>query len=148
MSIEKTKIHDWLFDESVRPGNNLFGENHGRGCGAEIGIKEKFKKSTAPTVEVQRFNADAEKGLSSSQVSARIEQGLYNKTGKKYSKSYRSIFLGNLCKRQQTVQTANKVCIALYWRNIFRLRNLMDRWSDGRTNKWRSFTYTFGLGWE
>lgn len=59
--------------------------------------KEKFKKSAAPTVEVQRFNADAEKGLSSSQVSARIEQGLYNKTGKKYSKSYRSIFLGNIC---------------------------------------------------
>ena len=55
------------------------------------------QKPTVPTVNAQRFNADADQGLSSAQVKQRIEQGLYNKEGKKYSKSYKSIFLGNIC---------------------------------------------------
>ena len=55
------------------------------------------KKHPLPATPIKRFNADADKGLSSSQVKERIEQGLYNKEGKKYSKSYRSIFLGNIC---------------------------------------------------
>ena len=49
------------------------------------------------TTEVQRFNADASEGLSKKQVEERIAQGLVNKTGKKYSKTYRSIFIGNIC---------------------------------------------------
>ncbi|MBR2341692.1 MAG: HAD-IC family P-type ATPase [Clostridia bacterium] len=44
-----------------------------------------------------RFNADPEKGLDAKQVAERMEQGLFNKTAKKYSKSYRSIFIGNIC---------------------------------------------------
>ncbi len=60
--------------------------------------KEKInKKQPQPQVEVRRFNADASEGLSKAQVEERIAQGLVNKTGKKYSKSYRSIFLGNIC---------------------------------------------------
>ncbi|MBE7085512.1 MAG: HAD family hydrolase, partial [Clostridiales bacterium] len=57
------------------------------------------KKQTEPatTVEFKRFRADADVGLSSAQVDERVAQGLVNKTGKKYSKSYRSIFLGNIC---------------------------------------------------
>jgi len=56
------------------------------------------KKEKAPqTINVQRFNALASEGLSSAQVAQRRAQGLVNKTGKKYSKTYRSIFLGNLC---------------------------------------------------
>ncbi len=55
------------------------------------------QKTTVSTATAQRFNADADQGLSSSQVKERIEQGLYNKEGKKYSKSYKSIFLGNVC---------------------------------------------------
>ena len=59
--------------------------------------KKKKKKNTQPQAEVQRFNADVDKGLSEVQINQRIEQGLVNKTGKKYSKSYRSIFVGNIC---------------------------------------------------
>ena len=54
-------------------------------------------KQVQPQIEVRRFNADARDGLSSKQVQERIEQGLVNKTGKKYSKTYRSIFIGNIC---------------------------------------------------
>ena len=57
----------------------------------------KRKPKTVAPVNVQRFNALASEGLSASQVQQRKEQGLVNKTGKKYSKTYRSIFLGNLC---------------------------------------------------
>ncbi len=60
--------------------------------------KEKKKKKTAvPVADVQRFHALASEGLSKAQVEERIEQGLVNKTGKKYSKTYRSIFIGNIC---------------------------------------------------
>ncbi len=57
----------------------------------------KKKKNVTPVANVQRFNALASEGLSSAQVAQRRAQGLVNKTGKKYSKTYRSIFLGNLC---------------------------------------------------
>lgn len=57
----------------------------------------KKKPNTVHPVNVQRFHALASEGLTTTQVQQRTEQGLVNKTGKKYSKSYRSIFLGNLC---------------------------------------------------
>ncbi len=57
----------------------------------------KKKKGQVETVPVQRFSADVNKGLSELQVQQRIEQGLVNKEGKKYSKTYRSIFVGNIC---------------------------------------------------
>ena len=59
--------------------------------------QKENKKHTAVPVEITRFRADADVGLSSMQVEERISQGLVNKSGKKYSKSYRSIFLGNIC---------------------------------------------------
>ena len=59
-------------------------------------LPRKREKEPAP-VEVQRFNAYADEGLSKKQVEERIAQGLVNKTGKKYSKTYRSIFIGNIC---------------------------------------------------
>ncbi len=59
--------------------------------------KKDKKKNTVPVADVQRFNAAADEGLSRAQVSERVEQGLVNKSGKKYSKTYRSIFVGNLC---------------------------------------------------
>ena len=58
--------------------------------------KEK-QESVAQQPSVQRFNAYANEGLSPAQVEERIAQGLVNKTGKKYSKTYRSIFVGNIC---------------------------------------------------
>ena len=57
----------------------------------------KKKAGASQHVPVQRFYALASEGLTSAQVQQRREQGLVNKTGKKYSKTYRSIFLGNLC---------------------------------------------------
>ena len=59
-------------------------------------IKEKFQRKPAKPA-ILRFNADPEIGLDSKQVAERMEQGLFNKTAKKYSKSYRSIFIGNIC---------------------------------------------------
>ncbi len=58
-----------------------------------------FKKKTPPPAltDVKRFFADANVGLSNAQVQERVEQGLVNKTTKKYSKTYRSIFIGNIC---------------------------------------------------
>ncbi len=57
----------------------------------------KKKKDVTPEIDVPRFNADTSQGLSKAQVEKRIEQGLVNISGKKYSKSYRSIFVGNIC---------------------------------------------------
>ncbi len=57
----------------------------------------KKKEKVIPTVEIKRFRADPDIGLSEAQIQERVEQGLVNKTTKKYSKSYRSIFLGNIC---------------------------------------------------
>ncbi len=62
-----------------------------------IPFPPKKNKQTTQTGEIQRFFADANQGLSQAQVDERIEQGLYNKAGKKYSKTYRSIFVGNIC---------------------------------------------------
>ena len=60
--------------------------------------KKRFgKKKETPKQNVQRFFADPERGLSDAQVKERVEQGLFNKTAKKYSKTYRSIFVGNIC---------------------------------------------------
>ena len=55
------------------------------------------KTPTADDVNITRFNADANEGLSKVQVAERTEKGLVNKTGKKYSKTYKSIFIGNIC---------------------------------------------------
>ena len=59
-------------------------------------FKKKEKQPTAH-VHVTRFHALASEGLSTAQVDERISQGLVNKTVKKYSKTYKSIFIGNIC---------------------------------------------------
>ncbi len=58
--------------------------------------RKKNKKGALPS-DVPRFNADAEEGLSKSQVEERQEQGLVNRAQKKYSKTYKSIFISNIC---------------------------------------------------
>lgn len=57
----------------------------------------KNKKQTQPVADVKRFYAHASEGLSKQQIEERVEQGLVNKTGKKFSKTYKSIFIGNIC---------------------------------------------------
>ena len=53
------------------------------------------KKKNAPPAK--RYTPLASEGLSTAQVNERIEEGLVNNTQKKYSKSYLSIFMGNIC---------------------------------------------------
>ncbi len=69
-------------------------EKHFRSLFPKIKERKKIKASLS---SAQRFHAKASEGLSSAQVAERVEQGLVNKSGKKYSKSYASIFLGNIC---------------------------------------------------
>ena len=57
-------------------------------------IKKKKKASVADNVP--RFNATANEGLSTAQVEERVGQGLVNQTGKKQSKTYAGIILGNI----------------------------------------------------
>ena len=59
--------------------------------------KKSKKAKTVSADSVQRFHATAREGLTDAQVEERIAQGLYNKTAKKYSKTYKSIFVGNIC---------------------------------------------------
>ena len=56
---------------------------------------KQSKKQTLPPLK--RFNADVGKGLTDPQIQERVDRGMVNKTVKKYSKSYRSIFIGNIC---------------------------------------------------
>ncbi len=60
-------------------------------------FKRKRKQPTPETLNVQRFYTAANEGLSAAQVEERKTQGLVNSSGKKYSKTYASIFIGNLC---------------------------------------------------
>lgn len=46
---------------------------------------------------VERYSPALDKGLTSAQVQTRFSQFLFNDTNKKYSKSYASIFIGNIC---------------------------------------------------
>ncbi len=57
----------------------------------------KRKERPLPEIDVPRFHAYANEGLSKEQVEERVSQGLVNKTTKKYSKTYKSIFIGNIC---------------------------------------------------
>ncbi len=61
-------------------------------------LMKKFRKAKhiPSETEVERFTPLLEKGLSQEQVDKRFEQFLFNDVNKKYSKSYKSIFFGNL----------------------------------------------------
>ncbi len=57
----------------------------------------KAHPKKAVTTKVDRFSPKLNKGLSSEQVETRFKQFLFNDTNKKYSRSYASIFIGNIC---------------------------------------------------
>ena len=48
-------------------------------------------------VKAERFSPTLKDGLSAKQVEERFKQFLFNDTNKKFSKSYASIFIGNIC---------------------------------------------------
>lgn len=64
------------------------------------------KKSKVNT-RVERYSPDLKSGLTSAQVQTRFSQFLFNDTNKKYSKSYASIFVGNIC----TFSTCCALCL-------------------------------------
>ncbi len=76
---------------------------NGKGKKKEEFNKEKiikyFKRHPKKTVnsKVERFSPRLNKGLSTAQVQTRFTQFLFNDTNKKYSRSYASIFIGNIC---------------------------------------------------
>jgi len=51
----------------------------------------------AVNTKVDRFAPKLNKGLSSEQVETRFKQFMFNDTNKKYSRSYASIFISNIC---------------------------------------------------
>lgn len=61
-------------------------------------MKEFRRAKHIPAAEeVERFEPSPETGLTSEQVELRFSQFLFNDVNKKYSKSYTSIFVGNIC---------------------------------------------------
>ncbi|MDE7400486.1 MAG: HAD family hydrolase, partial [Clostridia bacterium] len=62
-------------------------------------IVKYFKRhpKMAINTKADRFTPDLNKGLNPEQVETRFKQFLFNDTNKKYSKSYASIFIGNIC---------------------------------------------------
>ncbi len=62
-------------------------------------VMKRFKKAKhiPSEAEVERFTPELDEGLSEEQVDTRFNQFLFNDVNKKYSKSYVSIFVGNLC---------------------------------------------------
>ena len=63
-------------------------------------IKKQFrrKRTQIPAYSnVQRYSPDVNTGLTDAQVNERFSQFLFNDTNQKYSKSYASILIGNLC---------------------------------------------------
>ncbi|MBD5584007.1 MAG: HAD-IC family P-type ATPase, partial [Clostridia bacterium] len=69
----------------------------------EVFDKEKIIKyfkahpKKAVTTKVDRYSPKLNKGLTAEQVETRFKQFLFNDTNKKYSRSYASIFIGNIC---------------------------------------------------
>ena len=55
------------------------------------------KKKKEPRKEYERYSPAPSQGLTTEQVEKRLADGLNNKDAKKYSKTYRSIFVGNIC---------------------------------------------------
>ena len=54
-------------------------------------------KTKQPVCEIERFSPSIQTGLTDAQVAKRFENGLTNKVGQKYSKSYVNILVNNFC---------------------------------------------------
>ncbi len=84
-------------------GTDLSGEVNDKAESNEEFDKDKiikyFKRHPKKQIntKVDRFSPKLNRGLSPAQVQTRFEQFLFNDTNKKYSRSYASIFIGNIC---------------------------------------------------
>lgn len=100
--------------------------------------EKRFKrdKRKINAADVARFNADIDEGLSKAQVEERTEQGLVNRAQKKFSKTYRSIFVGNIC------TFFNLLCLLPRWRfypRMRRFRSLPSCSFSCAISRWVSF---------
>jgi len=94
---QKTEIPESLLNE-----NDLPEEEEEQQSKLSTLIDKIFKKkeqaaAVAPPPKIRRCHPSAEDGLSARQVEERIKKGYVNTTVKKYSKTYRSIFIDNIC---------------------------------------------------
>ncbi|MDE7264926.1 MAG: hypothetical protein K2N52_01460, partial [Clostridia bacterium] len=82
--------------ETEKPAKN--GDAHQQEFDKEKIVKY-FKRHPKKQInyKVDRFSPNLKKGLSTAQVQTRFKQFLFNDTNKKYSRSYASIFIGNIC---------------------------------------------------
>lgn len=87
--IEANSLHDAL--------NDFPEEEEEKKSKLSVLLSKKEKAQPAPLLNLTRFNARANEGLSSAQVQERVDKGYVNKTVKKFSKTYRSIFRDNIC---------------------------------------------------
>ena len=62
-------------------------------------LMRKFRKlkKLPSDADAERFSPAPEEGLSEEQVESRFNEFLFNDVNKRYSKSYASIFIGNIC---------------------------------------------------
>lgn len=84
--------------ESAPAGDTSFRFKQGEGFNKEK-IVRYFKRHPKKQInsKVERFSPELDKGLTQKQVEKRFTQFLFNDTNKKYSKSYTSIIVGNVC---------------------------------------------------
>lgn len=84
-------------EEAVTPEETLPDENEEKEFDKDK-IVRYFKRHPKAKIntKVERFSPDLKVGLSSEQTETRFKQFLFNDTNKKYSKSYASIFVGNV----------------------------------------------------
>lgn len=66
---------------------------------ARKALMKKFRKAKhiPSEADVERFDPKPDGGLTTAQVETRFNQFLFNDVNRKYSKSYKSIFIGNIC---------------------------------------------------
>ena len=75
------------------------GNNGGEQSFDKEKIIKYFKRHPKVNInaKVERFSPNLKSGLSSAEVETRFKQFMFNDTNRKYSKSYASIFIGNIC---------------------------------------------------
>ena len=69
---------------------SFFAKIFRKNIGSDVEAEEKL-------LNVEHFDVSEHEGLTPEQVEERVAQGLVNSATKKYSKSYKSIFIGNIC---------------------------------------------------
>lgn len=95
-SVEKQKSADGVFEDAKSAKSEKALKN---GEFDKEKIIRYFRRHPKNKInaKVDRFSPRLNRGLTQAQVETRFRQFLFNDTNKKYSKSYASIFIGNIC---------------------------------------------------